>query len=70
MTEVNLLSTTDSPRKSYLKKVNLEQVMKQVNMDLKLLALGQRPQQADKRLDTLLHIVNILNMGQPQWLED
>ncbi len=66
MTEDNSPSTTDSLRESYLKKVNLEQVMKQVNMDLKLALDGQKVPKDAKRYGTLLRIQSILNMAQSQ----
>ncbi len=63
-TEVNSQNTTASLKESYLRKVNFEALMKQVNLDLKLQQHGVKPQE-EKGLSFIgLLSRNILDMEQ------
>ncbi len=69
-TEVNSPNTIDLAKKLYLEKVDYALLMKQYDLDQRLLLHGLERQQVEDHSDTLRLNLNILDMALQPYLED
>ncbi len=68
--KVNLQNTIDLHKELYLKKARLEQLTRQLNLDLKLVLIGLERLKEDAQLHTGRPKVSIHDTGLLQSLED